>query len=480
MFNHPMHSAAAGRRPQVSFIVASYNHQRFIGKTLQSILEQTVPDFEAIVVDDLSTDASRDVVRSFDDPRIHLHVNDRNLGLALTYNRGIGLARGQYLNFVDSDDWIEPRKIEEQLGYLRHHPEVDIAGTYVNFVDIDGNRHPRADDWEKTFNRPYDFNAIETWLGCNKLTTCSAMIARAAHERVGLRDASMAVGTDFELWTRAYAQGCRFGLLQTRLLNYRLHDDSVSRRDVLTTYLEISYLLQKNILPVIEARSALHLIPAMIDWHLDQAEFRLLTEEQRCRLLALLITGPKSSNCLAYKETCLNGEDPALLAVGRRLYAGYYVRPVQLLLRAECDALRADSAARFEQIQTLTQLLQESEADSAARFEQIQTLTQLLQESEADRAARFEQIQTLTRGLRESEAERVTRCEQIHALTRVLEASEAERVAGCEQIQALTRAQGGLPPGSPPGRIQTLLQTLRERRKRSVAAGAPDRDLPLR
>ena len=312
----------ASRRPLISFVVASYNYERYIGTALRSILDQTVGDFEVVVVDDASTDGSRDVVRSFDDPRITLHVNERNVGQIPTYNRGVSLARGEYICYLDSDDWIAPRKSEAQLGFFRKNPNVEILGTYVRFFDTDGKRHAWADEYEAFFNQPRDFNAVEEWVGECKLHACSVMLPRAVHERIGPRDTTMAVASDFEQWTRAHGLGCRFGMVHEPLLSYRLHEDSVSRRDQLVTFLEISYLLHKNVLPAICAQQTHHLIPKAVDWLLKHPQYAMLDEDQRARLLALQMGAQRYADCGAYKRACLNGESRQLLSLARRLFGG--------------------------------------------------------------------------------------------------------------------------------------------------------------
>jgi glycosyltransferase involved in cell wall biosynthesis len=296
----------ASRRPLISFVVASYNYQQYIGTALRSILDQTVGDFEIVVVDDGSTDSSRDVVRAFADPRIALHVNDRNMGQIRTYNKGVSLACGEYLCYLDADDWIEPRKSEAQLGYFRQNPRVDIVGTYVRFFDTEGKRHAWADEYEAFFNQPRDFNTVEEWIGECKIHACSVMLPRAVHARVGERDTTMAVASDFELWTRAHALGCRFGMVQEPLLSYRLHEDSVSRRDQLVTFLEISYLLQKNVLPAMATQRKLHLLPKAVDWLLAHPQYGALDEDRRARLLALQMGAQRYTDCAAYKRACLD------------------------------------------------------------------------------------------------------------------------------------------------------------------------------
>jgi glycosyltransferase involved in cell wall biosynthesis len=290
--------------PLVSFIVASYNYGRHIGRTLQSILDQTEQDFEIVVVDDGSTDNSLDVIRSFGDPRVRLHVNDSNLGSVPTYNRGTSLARGDFLTYLDSDDWIEPRKAEEQVAYFRRHPEVEVVGTHVNFYDDDGV-HARNGELQEWFNRQYDYTSLETWVGDNTVAGCSVMLTRGFHGRYGLRDPDFGVCADFELWTRAFANGCRFGTVPLPLMNYRLHEDSLSQRNAVVTFLEISYLLHKNILPQINAAPAPDLARKLIEWHLAQPSFQSLNEDQRGRLLAALMDTSAVQSCGAYKLACL-------------------------------------------------------------------------------------------------------------------------------------------------------------------------------
>ena len=102
--------------PLLSYLVLSYNYERYIDKTIRSILEQTVQDFEIVVVDDCSKDNSVGVIRSFNDPRIRLLANEHNIGGAASYNRAVTEARGEWLVNLDADDWVAPHKAEIQLA----------------------------------------------------------------------------------------------------------------------------------------------------------------------------------------------------------------------------------------------------------------------------------------------------------------------------------------------------------------------------
>jgi glycosyltransferase involved in cell wall biosynthesis len=317
-----------GNAPLASYIVASYNYEKFIGKTIRSILCQTMKDLEIVVIDDGSSDRSRDVVRSFDDPRIRFYVNDRNMGPAWTYNRGTQLARGTYVTCLDSDDWIEPSKTEQQLDYFRRHVGVDIVGTYVKIYDKDENRHPGAEEIERKINQPRDLDRLEIWIDENYLSAPSVMFTRALHDRIGLRDATMTRASDYELWTRACAHGCRFGVLPIPMLCYRAHGENASSKDVKGSFLEKSYAFQRNISPTIKNWATSSLMRMMIDWIVAHEQFALLSERERYQLLACILTSSQITPFGAFRAA-LEGADPdrKLVSMVRRYYADDPRRP---------------------------------------------------------------------------------------------------------------------------------------------------------
>lgn len=303
--------------PLLSFIVLSYNYQDYIRTTLQSILTQTVQDFEVIVVDDSSSDQSCEVVRSFKDPRIRLIVNDRNLGGAGSYNVAVQAARGEWLVNLDADDWIAPEKSVRQLKFAAKNPSVDIVGTWVNLVDADGKPHPDAPNIELGWNNDYALNLTDTWIGKNHLCRSSTMVRRAAHLRIGLDDEGMVAAPDYELWTRALAQGCRFGVVKERLTFSRLHSRGVTRADLVRSLLEMTFALQKNIVPLISKRALWPTFAELFRWVGTHYELPGLSPRERERLLGLLFTGAVFPTYADFRAA-LNKTDPMLETVGRR------------------------------------------------------------------------------------------------------------------------------------------------------------------
>jgi glycosyltransferase involved in cell wall biosynthesis len=125
-----------------------YNRERYVGAAIESILGQTFPDFEFIIVDDGSTDETVHVIESFDDPRIRLVSLDTNRGISHALNMGIGVAKGKFIARADSDDISLPRRLERQLEYMDSHPDIGICGASIGWVDANGHPLPKPfDEW---------------------------------------------------------------------------------------------------------------------------------------------------------------------------------------------------------------------------------------------------------------------------------------------------------------------------------------------
>ncbi len=318
---HHTVSQNSGHTPLLSFIVLSYNYENYIRTTIQSILDQTIQDFELVVVDDASSDRSCEVVQSFNDSRIRLIVNERNLGGAGSYNVAVQAARGEWLVNLDADDWIAPEKSVMQLKAAQKDPQLDIIGSWVNLVGADGRPHPDAVGIEPFLNGDHALNLVDTWIGRNHLCRSSTMVRRAAHLKVGLDDAGMVAAPDYELWTRFLANGCRFGLVKERLTYMRLHPRGVTRADLLRSFLEICFALQKNVVPLITQRSLWPSFVEMLKWAGTYPELSGLMPRERERLIGSLMNGATIPTFADFRAT-LSRSDPQLETIGRRaLYA---------------------------------------------------------------------------------------------------------------------------------------------------------------
>ncbi len=305
--------------PLLSYIVLSYNYADYIGTTIRSILGQTVQDFEIVVVDDASRDASVDVVRSFSDPRIRLLINDHNLGGAGSYNRAVAAARGDWLVNLDADDWIAPQKAERQLAAAAADPGLDIIGTYVHFVDAHGAPHPQAAGLEPLVNAPHELGLADSWVGTNSLSRSSTMVRRATHLRIGLDDPTMVRAPDYELWTRALREGCRFHVIPEQLTFCRLMSRGVTHGDPVGTLLELSYAMLRNLVPLCEAGALNQTLARIIAWTARHPQLSALRPVEAYRLLGMLMTSPSFENFASFRAALAAADgDPALARTGRR------------------------------------------------------------------------------------------------------------------------------------------------------------------
>lgn len=118
----------------VSIIMPSWNTEKYIAKSIESVINQTYENWELIIVDDCSTDNTDEVVHKFNDKRIKYYKNDVNSGAALTRNKAIREANGEWVAFLDSDDLWKPEKLKKQLDFMINNGYVF---SYHNFEKID-------------------------------------------------------------------------------------------------------------------------------------------------------------------------------------------------------------------------------------------------------------------------------------------------------------------------------------------------------
>ena len=124
---------------QISIILPIYNSERYLNRTITSILQQTMTDFELIAIDDSSTDHSLQHLQEWAqrDNRIQVVANTQNMGVADTRNKGIALAKGEYMCFIDSDDTWNSDKLAHQLEWMQR-TDSDFSCTEYNMIDDKG------------------------------------------------------------------------------------------------------------------------------------------------------------------------------------------------------------------------------------------------------------------------------------------------------------------------------------------------------
>ena len=209
-------AAATPGAPLVSVIVPAYNYGRFVAQTLESLRAQTLGAWECVVVDDGSTDDTPRVVEEFArrDARVRL-VRQQNRRQAAARNNGLGHASAPYVQFLDADDLLEPRKLERQLSYLESHPEVDIVYGEARFFPTESPEVRLYTMYGE--NRPWQpglsgagAEMLRPLVRRNTVMIGSALVRRALVERVGPFDEALPPVEDWEFWIRCALAGARF------------------------------------------------------------------------------------------------------------------------------------------------------------------------------------------------------------------------------------------------------------------------------
>lgn len=218
-------NTTSSSEPTFSVVIPSYNNVETIGSAIRSVLNQTRSDFELIVVDDRSTDATSEVVRSFlTNERITLVTRDENGGESAARNTGIARAQGKYVCFLDSDDLWLPRYLETMARTLEAHPGASVAYTDA-WVLYDGIgrilRQTAMDSFRPpvTPSDPTDF--LRALLEYSNFVYYSVTIRRQTLQEIGGYDETLPGSPDYELWLRLSAAGHAFAPCGEILAIYR-------------------------------------------------------------------------------------------------------------------------------------------------------------------------------------------------------------------------------------------------------------------
>ena len=199
--------------PKVSIALSMHNAQHTIAAALRSLIAQTMRDWELILIDDGSSDASVEVARSFDDSRIRIYADGKQRGLAQRLNEAIDLARADYLARMDADDVAYPERLARQVAYLDAHPQVDLIGASMLVFQGEGDPvglFPTRPEHEQICARPFAgfYLAHPTWAG------------RLTWFKRWRYDPAWRKAQDQDLLLRAWSSS-RFAALTEPLVGYR-------------------------------------------------------------------------------------------------------------------------------------------------------------------------------------------------------------------------------------------------------------------
>jgi GT2 family glycosyltransferase len=214
-------TAPAAGTPLVSVVIPVFNGAATIARTLDSVLRQTLEDFELLVIDDGSTDDTARIVSAVTDPRVRL-LSFENRGLAASRNRGVRHGRGEFVAFIDADDLWAPDKLARQVEAMRRDPAVAVVYSWSDCID---ERDEFLDSGTRIFaaGRVY-----EKLLAGNFMANGStALVRTSAFASAGLFDEQLAAAEDWDMWLRLAWQ-FPFACVPEVHVWYRVHGSAMS------------------------------------------------------------------------------------------------------------------------------------------------------------------------------------------------------------------------------------------------------------
>lgn len=211
----------ANKDPRVTVLMSVYNNEKYLKQAIDSILSQTFTDFEFLIINDGSTDNSENIIRSYSDPRIKLINNDVNLNLANSLNKGLLLAKGEYVVRMDADDISLPNRLERQVKYMDENVDIVLSGSFVKIIGSNV-------EWKY----PLIPEECVSNLLFNSVLAHPSVIIRSKFfiDNNLFYNPNFVRCQDYELWTRVSLVG-KIGNISKSLVHYRLKGDAQKNSD---------------------------------------------------------------------------------------------------------------------------------------------------------------------------------------------------------------------------------------------------------
>ena len=210
--------------PDVSIIIPAYNGATFIADTIQSVLDQTYPHFELIIVDDASPDQTKDVVGQFKDPRVKYLLHDTNKGSTVARRTGLQASSGEIIAYLDQDDLFHPEKIQLHVEAYKNDP--DVGFTYNSFFDLE-----HSSKRIRELRRPRDIGLADLVLGFPIPPSSWVMRRNWAFFEELWDETTFLHGSEIVHLGRLYLAGCKFQFID-KALQYRWYQSGRIYRDL--------------------------------------------------------------------------------------------------------------------------------------------------------------------------------------------------------------------------------------------------------
>ena len=214
-------------KPEISICIPSYNHGKYIYKTIQSILDQSFQDFEIIISDDNSQDNTIEEIEKFNDPRIKLIKNNINRGPSNNLNIAIKNTNCNLVTLIGSDDKMHKDRLKESYKFIQEN-NFDVVFSYIETIDSDDKiiEHPILNLCNKSINRIEMLRYF--FFNGNFAPAVTAVIRKDIFDKIGYFNSSLIQLQDFEMWLRILVNNYKIGFLEEKLTFYRIHDKNLS------------------------------------------------------------------------------------------------------------------------------------------------------------------------------------------------------------------------------------------------------------
>ncbi len=209
----------------MSVTIPTFNYGHYIGKTIQSVLDQTFKDFEILILDNASTDDTKETVKGMEDGRIRYYKNEYNIGFVNNLNRCIQLANGKYISILHADDVYLPQMLEIASEILDANPRVGFVYSAYYTTNTEGEiidlARPFATDHVWDSLEELRFHLLGNYVRCPTITVRSQV-----YQDVGMFDPSLHYASDWDMWLRIELHGYQVAYVACPLAYYRIHDQS--------------------------------------------------------------------------------------------------------------------------------------------------------------------------------------------------------------------------------------------------------------
>ena len=209
--------------PTLSVIIHTYNNEKFIAETVESVLNQTYKDYEIIVVDDGSVDGTRDALIPYMQ-KIRYHYKE-NGGIASAKNAGIGLSETEFVAFLDHDDLWVPDKLKIQMECFNENPQAGLV--YAKYTSFRDGKELRTKP-----EKGYSGWIFKELLSKSFIQTSTVVVKRECLDAVGPYDETFSLGDEYDMFLRI-ARKFQCGFVDKGLTRYRVHDTNASNNDFL-------------------------------------------------------------------------------------------------------------------------------------------------------------------------------------------------------------------------------------------------------